>query len=232
MRFLIVVPARGGSKGIPQKNIYPVNGRPLIEYTLDIATKAELLNTDIVVSTDSEKIKTVAEKYKDVTVIRRPGDISGDQATTEAALLHALDIMEEENNVKYDAVITMQPTSPLRTVETLKKIVKKYEQEADRFDALLSLSENRGDFWICKEENVYERLYKNAPRRRQERKPIYLENSAYYVTSTKALRETKSVLGTHVNGFVIPEMEGIDINEPEDIWIAKFFLDLRNEMNI
>lgn len=228
MKLLIVVPARGGSKGIPKKNIVPINGKPLIEYTLDMVTAAGLPDADIAVSTDSEEIRSVVEKYRGVTMIQRPDDISGDTASTEDALLHALDFMEKRNSIEYDAVMTLQPTSPLRKISTLREFVQKYEQGTDQYDALLSLSENRGDFWIRKED-VYERLYKNAPRRRQERKPLYLENSAYYITSVQALKETKSVLGTNVNGFVISDIEGIDINESVDILIVKAFLDLDDD---
>ena len=97
MQKLIVIPARGGSKGIPGKNIYPINGKPLLEYTLEVIKKACLDNTDVVVSTDSDSIKKVVQKYIYIDIVDRPKDISGDNAKTEEALLHALSIMEEKN---------------------------------------------------------------------------------------------------------------------------------------
>lgn len=221
MQYLIVIPARGGSKGIPEKNIYPVNGKPLLEYTLEIAISANIENTDIAVSTDSEKIMSVANKYKNVTIIERPDEISGDKATTESALLHALDYMEKEREKKYDAVITLQATSPLRKVETLRKFIKEYELNYPVFDALLSLNEDRSDFWREIDNKRFERFFKNAPRRRQDRKPLYVENSAYYMTDVTALRRTGSILGTSVNGFVISSYEAIDINEMIDIYITE-----------
>lgn len=224
MKKLAVVPARGGSKGIPGKNIYPVNGKPLLEYTLDLLSEAELENTDIVVSTDSPEIKRVAVGYRNIRIIDRPTDISGDKASTESALLHAMDVMEQETGVSYEAILTLQATSPLRKVETLRKFIKAYEESYPVYDAQLSLNEDRSDFWIEKEEGKFERLYKDAPRRRQERKPLYVENSAYYITDAKALRKTNSVLGTCANGFIISVYEAIDINEPVDILIAEEFL--------
>ena len=223
MNKLIVIPARGGSKGIPKKNIYPINGKPLLEYTLDVIQETELDKCDIAVSTDAEDIKKVALKYKNVSVVNRPAEISGDAASVEEALLHAIEVMEKENGKKYDAVLTMQATSPLRKSETLRDFVKAYEKCYPEYDAMLSLTESSSDYWI-KENNNFERLYKNAPRRRQERKPIYIENSAYYITSVEALKSTHSVLGTNVNGFLISDIEGIDINEPVDIIIAESFL--------
>lgn len=224
MQKLIVVPARGGSKGIPGKNIYPIAGKPLLEYTLDVVCNAHLRDTDIVVSTDSEKIKAVAQKYENVVIVDRPKEISGDKASTELALLHALDYMEKLGKKKYDAVLTLQATSPLRKTETLQKFIEAYEANYPSFDALLSLNENRSDFWIVTEDENFERLYKNAPRRRQERKPLYVENSAYYMTDTTALRNTGSILGTRVNGFVISEYEAVDINEIIDIYITEGIL--------
>lgn len=224
MRYLIIVPARGGSKSIPKKNIFPINNKPLLEYTLDVIQEAALTDTDVAVSTDAEDIKEVARKYKNIDVIDRPADISGDTASTEDVLLHAISIMEKRKKVSYNAVLTLQPTSPLRKAKTLKEFIKIYEENLSDFDALLSLHETRADYWINTKTDKYERLYKNAPRRRQERKPIYVENSAYYITSVESLKKTHSVLGNKVNGFVISETEGIDINEPIDIIVAESLL--------
>lgn len=221
MQYLIVVPARGGSKGIPGKNIYPIRERPLLEYTLDVALEVRLENVDIAVSTDSERIKEVAHKYPKVYVVDRPAEISGDKASTESALIHAIDYLEAKLTKKYDAVITLQATSPLRKPQTLRKFICEYEEKYPTYDALLSLSENRSDFWHEINPGQYERLFKDAPRRRQERKPLYVENSAYYITDIAALRKTGSVLGTAVNGFVIDEYEAVDINEMVDIYITE-----------
>ena len=221
MKYLIVIPARGGSKGISLKNIYPINGKPLLEYTLDVSLSANLKDTDIVVSTDSERIKAIARRYKDVFIVNRPTEISGDKASTEAALIHALNYMEKSLNKNYDAVITLQATSPLRKVETLNNFVKYYEKNYPQYDALLSLNEDRSDFWHKTNSGEYERLFKNAPRRRQDRTPLYVENSAYYITDVSALRKTISVLGTAATGFVIDDYEAVDINEMIDIYITE-----------
>lgn len=224
MKKLIVIPARGGSKGIPEKNIFPLNGKPLITYTLDMLSANKLTDTDISVSTDSVKIMDVVKAYDNITIINRPEDISGDTASTESALLHALSFMDSEYGRTYDAVITLQPTSPLRKFDTLLSFICAYENSYPEYNALLSLTEDRTDFWILDDNGKYERLQKNAPRRRQGRKPLYAENSAYYITDVNALRESGSVLGTSVNGFIIPSDEALDINYPVDITIAECLL--------
>lgn len=223
MRYLVVIPARGGSKGIPNKNIYPLNGKPLLLYSLEMITQVEF-EGDVAVSTDSDKIKQVALTAPGIEVVDRPADISGDKASTESALLHALEVMEQRKQCKYDAVVTLQATSPLRRAETVSACFKRYEADREKYDALLTLTETRIDYWIKEGEDHYRRLYPDAPRRRQDRDPIYIENSAVYITDSQSLRETNSVLGHCVNGYVIPETDGVDINEPVDILVAEELL--------
>lgn len=223
MKFLIVIPARGGSKGIPLKNIYPVGGKPLLMYSLEMIKQVEF-DGDVAVSTDSGKIKEVAAFVPGIEIVDRPEDIAGDNASTESALLHALKIMEERKGYIYDAVVTLQATSPLRTPQTVKACLERYETDRGKYDALLTLTETRTDYWIKDGEAHYRRLYPDAPRRRQDRDPIYIENSAIYITDKQSLIETGSVLGHAVNGYVISEREGVDINEPVDILLAEELL--------
>ena len=229
MRYLAVVPARGGSKGIPKKNIVPLCGKPLLGYTLEwmarVREKEPQMQIDVVVSTDSDEIASVAKKYCNVEVVMRPSNISGDTASTEMALFHAIEAMQAEKNVVYDAVLTLQPTSPFRREQTFINFIHQFEDDIDKFDALLSLHETRTDYWILKDDGMYGRLHPDASRRRQEREPMYIENSAYYVTKIKALYRTKSVLGTKVNGFLIDETEGLDINTPIDLAIAEAMME-------
>ena len=166
MRFLVVIPARGGSKGIPMKNIYPLNGKPLLTYSLEMMQQVTF-EGDVVVSTDSERIKEVALQIPGIEVVDRPEDISGDRASTEAALIHALKTMESKKGCTYDAVVTLQATSPLRQAKTVKACLEKYEEDREKYDALLTLTETRTDYWIKEGADHYHRLYPDAPRRRE-----------------------------------------------------------------
>ena len=224
MNILAVITARGGSKGIPKKNIVPLCGKPLLVYTIESALAAKL-NGRVVVSTDDDEIAAVAKKYR-VQVIKRPPEISGDTASSESALLHALDVLEKE---KYfpDAILLLQPTSPLRKAETIRKFVAKFEDIKDEYEAMLSLHKDKTDFWVNK-GGVFSRLFPNAPRRRQAREPLYAENSALYITNVEALRKTNSVLRSVTAGFVIDADEAVDINEPRDILLAELLLKKRN----
>ena len=222
MKILVVIPARGGSKGIPLKNIYPIKGKALLEYAIESMIDSKV-KCDIAVSTDSDKIADVAKKYKQVIVIKRPDDISGDTASTECALIHALDYMNEKYDKEYDYIVTLPATSPLRKPETIADFISEFEKAKDEHDAQLTLHESYSDYWVKKDGN-FERLYKNAPRRRQERDPIYIENSAIYITKVSSLRETNIVLGHNPRGYVIDEIEGIDINEKRDIDLVESYL--------
>lgn len=230
MKYLVVIPARGGSKGIPHKNIYPVAGKPLLGYAIE-SIQGVSFEGDVVVSTDDDRIAAVAGKYDRVIIVKRPAEISNDTAKTEAALIHALNYMKEMYHKDYDAVVTLQPTSPLRKSNTIRKFLDEFEKKANIYDALLTLSEDRSDFWMKKEDGSYGRLFPDAPRRRQERKPLYVENSAIYVTRKESLLKCNSVLGEKVNGFVIDAEEGVDINEFGDIALAESLLNKQEEKN-
>ena len=118
-----IIPARGGSKSIPLKNIRLFNGKPLIEYTIESALNSGVLDK-IVVSTDHDGIAEVCEKYKGVDIILRPKKLSTDEALTESALLSVCDELEENNNFIPDIVLTLEPTSPMRTAQTIKNSIE------------------------------------------------------------------------------------------------------------
>lgn len=223
MRNLIVIPARGGSKGIPKKNIVPLNKKPLLEYTLDVFLNADLEGR-IAVSTDSDEIAEVVRKYEKVVIIKRPDELATDTSSTEAALLHAVKTMNEQYFEEFDTVITAQPTSPLRKVETIRRFVSEFESYYDDFDAQLTFTETKIDLWKRDTGDRFARMFPDEPRRRQERKSLYIENSMLYITKLHVLQKTRSVLGSRVRGFLIDEIEGLDINEWKDIYLAEFYL--------
>jgi CMP-N,N'-diacetyllegionaminic acid synthase len=217
--LIIVVPARGGSKRLPCKNIHLLKGKPLLAYTLE-AIAATGLSIPTYVSTDDERIVAVARAYPSVEVIMRPAEIAGDTASTESALLHVLDVLARRGqNIEW--LMTLPPTSPFRTPETIRNFAATTADCTDDIDCLMSVTENRGDFWLLAPDGRMDRLFPNAPRRQQERTPLFEENSAVYVTRTSALRQTASILGLAVRGIPIPTIEGFDINRPEDILLAE-----------
>lgn len=225
-RLVIVVPARGGSKRVPGKNIHPLNGRPLLTYTLVVARQAAL-DAPIIVSTDDDGVAAVAEQ-PGIRVIRRPPDLATDTASTEAALLHVLDTLDAEGS-RPDWVMTLPPTSPLRSAATIRIFAEEVVRRPDDQDCLMSVTENRGDFWLWSEIDGWRRLFPDAPRRQQDRTPLYEENSAVYVTKVGALRATGSILGRSVRCLVVDPVEGFDINTRDDFHLAEALIKARSE---
>lgn len=219
--MIVVVPARGGSKRLPLKNIALLAGRPLLWYTLQGAREAGCL-ADLVVSTDAEAIADLA-RAAGARVLMRPTELADDTASTEAVLLHVLDVLAGEGR-NDDWVMTLPPSSPFRTAETIGAFFEGARELPDNIDCLMSVTETRGDYWRRMADGSFLRLFPDAPRRQQDREPLFEENSAVYVTRAAALRQTGSILGRAVRAFAIPPREALDINTPEDLAFAEALL--------
>jgi CMP-N-acetylneuraminic acid synthetase len=220
VKVLAVVPARGGSKGIPLKNLQPLAGRPLITYTIEEARKSRCVDR-LVVSTDHEDIAKVA-RAAGAQVIVRPPELATDEAPTELALLHVLDALNAAESYDPDAVLTLEPTSPLRTTRLIDRCVEAL-MSIDEGDSVISVTETRECFGEIV-DGRFDYLVKGQPRRRQDRKPLYKESSTVYLTRTETLRRCRSVIGERLLAVVADEDEAIDINTPLDFVIAEAVL--------
>lgn len=216
--ILCVVPARGGSTRVPRKNIRELGGKPLLVHTLDAVTGSGL-DLSLVVSTDDPLIAEVASE-SGASVLMRPKELASSTASTEVVLLHALDELEKSGR-NFRWVMTLPPTSPFRQSATVRRFVEALSENVDDYDCLFSVHENYGDFWVRNKQGDISRLFPDAPRRQQDREPLFEENSAIYISSVHALREHNSVLGRSVRGLVIDPIEAIDINLPVDFIIAE-----------
>lgn len=219
--MLVVIPARGGSRRLPRKNIAMVCGRPLIAYTIDAALTAGV-SPHVVVSTEDAEIAAVAMRAG-VRVINRPVELATDSASTESVLLHALSVLEGEGQ-RFDWVMTLPPTSPLRSAATIHRFAEEINRDPASQDCLMSVHENRGDFWTRQADGSVRRLFPNAPRRQQDREPLLEENSAIYVSRVSSLHTTGSVLGKRVRALIIDAVEGLDINTAFDLAIVDAWL--------
>ena len=214
-----IIPARGGSKSIPLKNIKLFNGKPLIEYTIESALKSGVLDK-IVVSTDHDSITKVCQKYTDIDIIFRPKKISTDEALTESALLNVCDELEKRENFIPDIVLTLEPTSPMRTAQTIINSIDILKKQ--KFDSVIGVIESYGVYGKIV-NGCYEHLFPKQPRRRQEREPLYMECSTIYATTLQTLRRKNSVIGDKVYPLKIEKSEAIDINDEYDFLLAEAF---------
>jgi N-acylneuraminate cytidylyltransferase len=223
MRYLVIIPARGGSKGVPEKNIKLLNGKPLIHYTIE-AAKSIFSDKDICVSTDSEKIKEITAEAKLKVPFLRPNYLAEDTSGTYEVLLHAVD-WYEKNGQFYDAVILLQPTSPFRNTSHIEEAIKVFSLE---LDMVVSVKETGANpYYVLFEENKEGFLRKSKEgnfTRRQDCPPVYEYNGAIYIINVKELKGKGLSKFSKVKKFVMDEVSSIDIDTPLDWQIAEFLI--------
>lgn len=221
MRYLVVIPARGGSKGIPRKNIKPFDGKPLIYYTIDTA-RAVCNDEDICVSTDDAEIISVVEEYGLKVPFVRPAELATDTAGTYEVLLHALDFYEKKGN-HYDALVLLQNTSPFRTAEHLKEALKLYTPDVDM---VVSVKECAANPYYCVfEENNEGFLHVSKGDgtifRRQDAPKVYEYNGAIYIINPESLKNQHMHQFKKRVKYVMDEMSSFDLDTMTDWKIAE-----------
>ncbi len=225
LKILTVIPARGGSKGIPLKNLSLIGDKSIVELAAIVASKITLLDR-IIVSTDSQKIADAAIKGGASAPFMRPDYLSGDQISDLEVLTHALNEMELKDSCVYDLIIMLQPTSPLRTelqvIQTIEKLIAK------DFDAVWTISETDTKSHplkqlIIDEEtvNYYDKDGKDIIAR-QQLKPVYHRNGIAYAITRNCLINKKSIMGDKT-GYLICEGNNISIDTESDLDFARQF---------
>lgn len=212
MRILAVIPARGGSKGIPRKNVRLMNGKPLIAYAIANA-RASRYVTDVFVTTDSTEIADVAKSYG-ARIIERGDRLSSDLVTLDPVVYHAKKQAEKQCDCVFDYVVTMQPTSPLLRVETLDAAIEYTIQNT--YDTVISVVNKPHLSWERDKEGVIRPLYIER-KNRQELPPQYMETGAFVVTRDSCVKENTRI-GEKMSVFEVDERESIDIDTVGD-WI-------------
>ncbi len=214
MKILAIIPARGGSKGIPGKNIKLLAGKPLIAYSIEAARNSRFINRTIV-STDDEKIAKVAKKFG-AEVIVRPKELAEDTTPMDPVLKHVVDSLEKENYVP-DIVVLLQPTSPLRTTKHLDEAIEKFLN--GNFDSLISVEINRNPQHEISEEKYLIPAFKKIENR-DKRKPLIIENGAIYISKTDLIKKGK-IRGEKIGYYEMDRYSSIDIDEPKDFEIVE-----------
>ena len=216
-RILGVIPARGGSKGIPKKNIIDLCGKPLIFYTIKNALKSKML-TEFVVSTDDNEISEISKKYG-ARVIQRPKDISSDNSPTEECLIHALNCLSKKRE-EYDYVVILEPTSPFRKASTIDKAIN--ETIIQNAESLLTVIKTKANIGSIDQNMFFKQIRKDKARRRQDRSDLFIESSTLYVVSGIFLKTKKSIVSDKWLALEISKDEAIDINTYLDLDYARF----------
>ena len=220
IRTIAIIPARGGSKGIPRKNIKRFNGKTLIALSIEYARSAGSVD-GVYVSTEDAEIARISQQFG-AEVIPRPRELAGDSATTESAVAQGLDWLSREKNIAPETIVLLQPTSPLRPVGSLESALEKFR--AGVFDSLLSISPTHRFFWRTTDE-IAEAEYDfiNRPRR-QDMRPEdirYVENGSVYIFTTSHFNSSGNRLGGKIGYTVFPEDYSMEIDSPLDFEILE-----------
>ena len=220
MKILPLVPARGGSKGVKNKNIKGLSGKPLLSWTIQSVQASSL--GDVYVSTDNSEIAAEARKMG-AQVIDRPPHLASDEARSLDVILHALENTNREN---FDAVMLLQPTSPFRAARDIDDAVQSYINAVPKADSLVSVTDIGGAHPARMRKIVngllqtpeYARGLEGVPR--QELDKLYILNGAIYLTSVETLR-SRSLTGSRSIPHIMPAARSINIDTEFDFYLAE-----------
>ena len=211
MNILAVIPARGGSKGIPKKNIRLMNGQPLIAYAIKNGLNSKYI-TDVVVTTDDKEIEYISKEYG-AEVIKRDPKLADDKTTLDPVIYDAMVKDENKKNKKYDIIITLQPTSPVLKTETLDKAIEQFL--TSDYDTYISATNKPHLAWTKNNGKIVPSYEKRV--NRQQLPPNYLEAGAFFISKRDNVTENTRI-GKNVSVYEIPEEESTDIDNSID-WV-------------
>lgn len=234
MKILVTICARGGSKGIPGKNIKIINGRPLISYSLEVAEKfAEKHNVDIILSTDSNEIKEVVSNlpFKKIdTSYNRPEYLAGDAAGKLDTIIDVKNYAEQKSNKQYDIVLDLDVTAPLRTVEDLEKSLYLLTKNQEAVNLFSVSPANRNPYFNmveANEEGFYQLCKKGSFLTRQSAPKVYDLNASFYFYKKRFFEENyKSVITNRSIVYEVPHI-CFDLDHPIDFEFMNYLLENR-----
>ncbi|HZW03244.1 MAG TPA: acylneuraminate cytidylyltransferase family protein [Anaerolineaceae bacterium] len=231
-KILALIPARGGSKGVPRKNIRPVAGKPLLAYTIETALAARGLFHRVIVSTDDEEIAAVARQYGAEVPFLRPADLAGDRIPMIPVIQHAIRFVEEQDQIRLDWVMLLQPTAPFRTAEDLARAAELARRGG--CDSVISVVQVFAHHPILMKRIEDDRLVpyciaeKEGTRRQDYQPPAYMRNGAIYL-SRRAVLMGGSIWGQAICPYVMPEERSVNVDSELDLKLVELMLAERQE---
>ena len=225
--ILAITLARGGSKTVPNKNIKKILGKPLIAFTIEEVLKSKYID-DYIVSTDSKKIANIAKKFGAKVPFLRPKNISRDNSAPQEALVHALNKYESMTNKKFDYIVEIMCTNPLKNFKDIDLCIEKIHRT--KSDTVISVQRLYDHHPIRIKKIKNDRIFnfilpENERTRRQDLKPYaYIRNGSIYAISRNTLKKNKSKIGKISRPYIMPDERSINIDEKIDFLLAELML--------
>jgi len=223
-KFLAIIPARGGSKSIPKKNIVSLLGKPLIQYTIESALKSKYLDR-VIVSTDNEEIAEISKRLGAEIPCLRPKELAQDNTPTLPVLQHIVGYLKEKEDYSPFAVVTLQPTSPLRNEKHIDQSIEKFLEnpEDDSLISVVQVPHSMTPGSLMRIENNYLENYilqKNPILKRQD-KPILFARNGPAICITKTDRLNEYIFDGKIIPYIMSKIESFDIDDMEDLKIVE-----------
>lgn len=220
-KIIAIIPARGGSKGVPNKNIRPINGLHLVSYTINAALQSKFVDK-VIVSTDSKRIMNISLSFGASVPFLRPKYLATDQSKTIDSVLYTLERLSKDGE-NFDSVILLQPTSPLRTTNDIDSAIEFFYEHDEDLVSIHRVDVNPFLFRTLKENCVVPIMNMPSTIRRQDLPPIYKVDGSIYINKVSRLDKNTSLNDNRL-GFVIDKMHSLDIDSYFDLKEARRLL--------
>lgn len=221
-KIYALIPARGGSTRLPGKNILPLNGKPLISYTIEQAKKSKYIDR-VIVSTDNEKISEVSKSYKAEVPFLRPENISGTYALPHSYITHFYDFIKNSGDEIPYITVLLQPTSPLRTHEDIDNAIELFNNANVEEVISVCVSDKKPFWYKTLDGNGYLVDYTDFSKNNND-KPCYILNGAIYAFKTDCFKDNEGIIATKVQPYEMPPERSIDIDRDIDFELAELLL--------
>jgi N-acylneuraminate cytidylyltransferase/CMP-N,N'-diacetyllegionaminic acid synthase len=229
MKLLALIPARGGSKGIPKKNIRPFAGKPLIAHSIEAGRGSKYVDR-VIVSTDDPEIAEISRSFGAEVPVTRPAEIAGDESPVMDAVIHTLDYLRDQEGYEPTHLLLLQTTSPLRRSSDIDAAVALFkERDAE---SLVSMCRTENGLYTIDEDDAVHIEYDGYTTSNRQMLPTCyrLDGCMLYLIDVKVLREKKSFLAGKLVSFIVPRWTAVDLDDPEDFIVGELLYAHREEI--